>query len=232
MKINCMIGITDSKGNRINTSCDVCPKYDSCSVLKFEMGLKQQEKSVNTFSFGQALVYLREGKAVKRKRWSKYVKVKLDQNVMPHQMMIKDCSETYYKYHPSDKDLLANDWIIVSKKKKENSKTTDVSYKCDTMLKSFTFESALSYLKEGYTAIRHTWPKGKLLVMQKGYPEGIPCNEQTAKTWGLNEGDLFKCAPYLQINEGDMHYMYAPSIEDLFAEDWFIIFNKEIEIEE
>lgn len=144
MKINCMIGITDSKGNRINTSCDVCPKYDSCSVRKFEMGLKQQEKSVNTFSF----------------------------------------------------------------------------------------ESVLSYLKEGYTAIRRTWPKGKLLVMQKGYPEGIPCNEQTAKTWGLNEGDLFKCAPYLQINEGDMHYMYAPSIEDLFAEDWFIIFNKEIEIEE
>ena len=62
------------------------------------------------------------------------------------------------------------------------------------------------------------------LVYQKGYPDGIPCNLQTAKAWGMNEGDLFKCDPYLQIKTADgSHAMWVPSIGDILAEDWQII---------
>lgn len=57
---------------------------------------------------------------------------------------------------------------------------------------------------------------------QKGYPDGIPCNKQTAEAWGLQEGDLFKCEPYLQISTVDgSHAMWVPSIRDCLAEDWY-----------
>ena len=69
---------------------------------------------------------------------------------------------------------------------------------------------------------RHGWNgKGMVVVDQKGYPNGIPCNMQTAKAWGLNEGDLFKCEPYLQIKmTNGSHAMWVPSINDILAEDW------------
>lgn len=55
-------------------------------------------------------------------------------------------------------------------------------------------------------------------------PEGIPCNKQTAEAWGMNEGDLFKCEPYLQINTVDgSHAMWVPSIRDCLAEDWVVV---------
>ena len=44
---------------------------------------------------------------------------------------------------------------------------------------------------------------------------------QTAKAWGLKEGDLFKCEPYLQIKMvNGSHAMWVPSINDILAEDW------------
>ena len=67
--------------------------------------------------------------------------------------------------------------------------------------------------------------KGMFVVMQKGYPDGIPCNKQTADAWGLNEGDLFKVNPYFQIKGTDgKHSMWVPSVTDiLVADDWEII---------
>ena len=62
------------------------------------------------------------------------------------------------------------------------------------------------------------------VVRQKGYPQGISCNKQTAEVWGLNEGDLFKCEPYLQIkNANGSHSMWVPSTGDIFAEAWEVI---------
>ena len=58
----------------------------------------------------------------------------------------------------------------------------------------------------------------------KGYPNGIPCNKQTAEAWGMNEGDLFKCNSYLQIKNVDgSHSMWAPSVNDCLAEDWIVV---------
>ena len=88
-----------------------------------------------------------------------------------------------------------------------------------------SFGAAVHLLKQGYKVARKGWNgKGMFVVYQKGYPEGIPCNKQTAEAWGMNEGDLFKCNPYLQIKQvNGSHSMWVPSIGDVLAEDWVIV---------
>lgn len=87
------------------------------------------------------------------------------------------------------------------------------------------FGKALETLKAGKRVTRKGWnEKGLSVVYQKGYPQGIPCNKQTAKAWGMNEGDLFKCEPYLQISTVDgSHAMWVPSIRDCLADDWEVV---------
>lgn len=84
------------------------------------------------------------------------------------------------------------------------------------------FGEALEALKVGKRVTRKAWAdKDIFVVYQKGYPDGIPCNKQTAEAWGMNEGDLFKCDPYLQISTVDgSHAMWVPSIRDCLNEDW------------
>lgn len=92
---------------------------------------------------------------------------------------------------------------------------------CDNM----TFGIALEMFKKGFRVARKGWNgKEMFVVFQKGYPDGIPCNKQTAEAWGISEGDLFKCNPYLQIRCVDgSHSMWVPSINDCLAEDWVIV---------
>ena len=87
------------------------------------------------------------------------------------------------------------------------------------------FSDALRQVKAGKRITREGWNgKGMFVVYQKAYPQGIPCNKQTAQAWGLNEGDLFKCEPYLQIKMANgSHSMWVPSINDVLAEDWYVI---------
>lgn len=87
------------------------------------------------------------------------------------------------------------------------------------------FSDALRQVKAGKRIAREGWNgKGMFVVYQKAYPQGIPCNKQTAIAWGLNEGDLFKCEPYLQIKMANgSHSMWVPSINDVLAEDWYVV---------
>ncbi|MEF9918970.1 MAG: DUF2829 domain-containing protein [Eubacterium sp.] len=87
------------------------------------------------------------------------------------------------------------------------------------------FGQALEVVKNGKKIAREGWNgKGLFVIYQKGYPDGIPCNKNTAEAWGMNEGDLFRCEPYLQINTVyGSHSMWVPSIGDVLAEDWEII---------
>lgn len=84
------------------------------------------------------------------------------------------------------------------------------------------FSQALELLKRGQRLTRTNWNgANQFVVMQEGYPSGIPANKQTAKVYQMKEGDFFKCAPYLQLRASNgVHYMWVPSISDLFAEDW------------
>lgn len=84
------------------------------------------------------------------------------------------------------------------------------------------FGDALELAKKGKKIQRIGWKgKGMFVVYQKGYPKGIACNKNTAEAWGMNEGDLFICNPYLQLKCADgTHSMWVPSISDCLAEDW------------
>jgi len=88
-----------------------------------------------------------------------------------------------------------------------------------------SFGIALELLKKGCKVSREGWNgKGLVVVYQRGYPEGIPCNRQTARTWSMKEGELFRCEPYLQIRTATgSHAMWVPSIGDCLAEDWFLV---------
>jgi len=90
---------------------------------------------------------------------------------------------------------------------------------------NLTFGIALELLKKGKKIARKGWNgKDMFVVYQKGYPNGIPCNIQTANAWKLNEGDLFKCEPYLQIKMvNGSHAMWVPSINDVLSEDWEVV---------
>lgn len=93
--------------------------------------------------------------------------------------------------------------------------------KCEAM----TFGLALEALKKGFKVSRKNWAgKNMFIVFQKGYPQGIACNKQTAEAWGLKEGDLFLVKPYLQIRLSDgSHSMWTPSVDDCLANDWLIL---------
>lgn len=126
---------------------------------------------------------------------------------------------------PSDEDPNDNGYLIKYSDGYEHwspEKQFDETYRpCDNM----TFGIALEMLKKGFRVARKGW-NGKVMfvVFQKGYPDGIPCNKQTAEAWGISEGDLFKCNPYLQIRCVDgSHSMWVPSINDCLAEDWVIV---------
>ena len=91
------------------------------------------------------------------------------------------------------------------------------------MITLLNFSKALKRLKEGKHIARKGW-NGKTLeiIKRNGYPNGIPCNESTAKEYGLEVGELFYCNPYLQIHNKEKNTVdtWIPSVSDLFAEDW------------
>ena len=88
-----------------------------------------------------------------------------------------------------------------------------------------SFSWALEMMKKGHKIHRSGWNgKGMFAVLQKGYPQGIPCNKQTADAWGLNEGDLFRCEPYMQLKMvNGSHSMWVPSVNDCLSNDWAIV---------
>ena len=103
------------------------------------------------------------------------------------------------------------------------------SYDCECAetpkMLGLNFGQALDNLKAGFKVARSGWNgKGMFIVYQKGYPQGIPCNAQTAKAWGMTEGDLFKCEPYLQMKMATgSHFMYTPDTLDVLADDWEVV---------
>lgn len=92
---------------------------------------------------------------------------------------------------------------------------------------TMTFEEALDALKNGYRVVRRSWQlydPGSFICRQKGYPTGIPINENTAEATGLEEGTTMRFRPYLMVVLTDGSAMpWTPSQLDLFAEDWQIL---------
>lgn len=164
-------------------------------------------------NFGKALEALKQGYAVKLPHWKGYWK-REDNTVKMYckDGAVLDIRETQDVFYTLS-NIASEEWEVVE--------DCDI----DLNVHTFTFGEAIRRLKAGEKVARKGWNgKGMFVVYQKGYPKGIPCNKQTAEAWGIDEGDLFRCNPYLQIKNVDgSHSMWVPSIGDVLAEDWVVV---------
>lgn len=89
---------------------------------------------------------------------------------------------------------------------------------------SMNFGLAIEAAKMGRKIARTGWNgKGMWVVYRTGYPDGIPCNKNTADAVGIPEGSLFKVQPYLQMKcVDDSFQMWLASQSDILADDWYI----------
>lgn len=87
------------------------------------------------------------------------------------------------------------------------------------------FGLAVEAAKKGAKITRRGWNgKGMWVVYRTGYPEGIPCNRNTAEAVGIPEGSLFRVRPYLQMKCVDGSFqMWLASQSDILADDWEIV---------
>jgi len=87
------------------------------------------------------------------------------------------------------------------------------------------FSFALTELKNGKQLSRINWnATGQFVMYQKGYPNGIAINKNTAEATGMSEGTTCRFSPYLMLlNAEGVFVPWVPSMGDLLAEDWYII---------
>lgn len=84
------------------------------------------------------------------------------------------------------------------------------------------FGEALDALKCDARVTRDGWNgKGMYIVLQPGYPDGIPINKNTSHATGIPEGTVCKFRPYLMMKTADDDFVpWVASQTDLLAEDW------------
>lgn len=87
------------------------------------------------------------------------------------------------------------------------------------------FSIALALAKAGFKISRKGWNgPGQYVVLQKGYPDGIAINANTAEATGLNEGSIGRFLPYMMIKTVDDAFVpWLASQTDLLAEDWEVV---------
>lgn len=164
--------------------------------------------------FKEAYEYLKAGRAIRLPEWKGYWQMEAG-NVFIHTAsgcklnMNGESDDMMYTLSFTTRD----DWELVNR---DDPKI---------VTQYFGFEEALRRVKMGKKISRIAWDFGdQFIIYQKGYPDGIPCNKQTADAWGLKEGDLFRCEPYLQIRlPHGSHQMWTPGIGDILATDWYEI---------
>jgi len=87
------------------------------------------------------------------------------------------------------------------------------------------FEWALIQLRNGQKVQRTGWNgKDMYITFQKGYPEGIPINENTAQATGIEQGTVCRFSPYIMMKTADVlmptFVPWAPSQSDILGLDW------------
>ena len=107
----------------------------------------------------------------------------------------------------------------ITKRMKWIPKNTDYSYVV------MDFSDALHMLKDGHKIARDGWNgKGMYIAMKPGYPDGIVCNEATAKAHGIEVGPKITYCPYLEMKTADNKLVpWLASQTDILAEDWTIV---------
>lgn len=132
-----------------------------------------------------------------------------DLHCSPGDVVIRGVKGEYYPCKPDIFDETYSKVLLPSERKTEG----------------MDFGEAIRQAKAGKKITRKGWNgKDMFVVRQKGYPEGIPSNKQTAEAFGLEEGDLFKVRPYYQMRCADgSHQMWLASQSDIDAEDWEVV---------
>jgi hypothetical protein len=84
------------------------------------------------------------------------------------------------------------------------------------------FGAALGALKAGRRMSRAGWNgKNMFVVYQKGYPDGIAINANTAEATGIPQGTVCTFRPYLMMRTADGEFVpWVASQTDLLAGDW------------
>ncbi len=84
------------------------------------------------------------------------------------------------------------------------------------------FSAALHRIKLGSRLTRDGWnATGQFVVLQRGYPDGIPINANTAEATGIEQGTVCVFRPYLMLRTADGSFVpWAPTVSDVLAEDW------------
>ena len=93
------------------------------------------------------------------------------------------------------------------------------------MDKLMNFSEALEAVKKGLKIQRSGWNgKGMYVVLQKGYPNGIPINKNTSEATGIAQGTTCRFLPYLMMYTADGAFVpWLISQTDALADDWAII---------
>jgi hypothetical protein len=87
------------------------------------------------------------------------------------------------------------------------------------------FGDALAAMQMGLKVARLGWNgSGMFAFIQKGYPDGIAINANTAEATGIPEGTVCKFRPYFMLftAQGDFAH-WVPSGSDILATDWVIV---------
>ena len=84
------------------------------------------------------------------------------------------------------------------------------------------FGEALRKLRIGHKVARSGWNgRGMCVFLQKGYPEGVPANANTAEAAGIPAGTIIRVLPYLMMRTVDGGLVpWLASQTDILAEDW------------
>jgi hypothetical protein len=87
------------------------------------------------------------------------------------------------------------------------------------------FSDALNAVKSGNKISRSGWNgHNQFVVYQKGYPDGIPINRNTAEATGIPEGTTCSFLPYLLMYTVNGSFVpWLASQTDLLAGDWEVV---------
>jgi hypothetical protein len=92
-------------------------------------------------------------------------------------------------------------------------------------MNSNNFGWALENLHLGNKLARVGWNgKDMFVVLQRGYPDGIPINKNTAEATGIAEGTVCRFLPYLMMKTADGAFVpWLASQTDILANDWIMV---------
>lgn len=87
------------------------------------------------------------------------------------------------------------------------------------------FGHALEALKAGKAVARDSWQYlAQQVYLQRGYPDGIGINANTATAVGRPEGTICIFEPYLMYQHPDRSFgPWSSTHADLLADDWTIV---------